>query len=95
MATGTVDLDFGTTGAPTTRASVAVTGQAGIVAGSHVEAWLRVVATADHSTDELREFIPLRFYAHSILAGTGFTVEAEVVGGGKTYGAVTAAWAWV
>ena len=94
MATGTIDLDFGTTGAGKTRASVAVTEQAGIVAGSHVEAWLRAIATADHTLDELREFIPLRFMAHTIVAGTGFTIEAEVVDG-KTYGAVTAAWAWV
>jgi hypothetical protein len=69
---GTTTLDFGAfPGA--SDASVAVTGQAGIVAGSLVGAWLRPAATADHSADEhLVETIAI--YAGNIVAGTGFTV---------------------
>lgn len=71
-AQGTTTVDFGAfPGAM--DASVAVTGQAGIVAGSLVEAWLRPAATADHTADEhLVE--PLRVLAHTIVAATGFTI---------------------
>jgi len=56
-------------------ASVAVTGQAGIVAGSDVEAWIRGEASADHSADEhLLETI--KVLAMDIVAGTGFTIKA-------------------
>lgn len=74
MATGTTTVDFGAfPGASDT--SVAVTGQAGIVAGSLVEAWIRPVATADHSADEhLVETI--KVIAGNIIAGTGFTIYA-------------------
>lgn len=72
-AQGTATLDFGAfPGA--SDASVVVTGQAGIVAGSLVEAWVYPLATADHSADEhmLESF---RVFAHSIVAGTGFTIS--------------------
>jgi hypothetical protein len=72
-ATGVAILDFGAfPGA--SDASVAVTGQAAIVTGSLMEAWIRPVATADHSVDEhLVE--TLKVIAHSIVAGTGFTIS--------------------
>jgi hypothetical protein len=73
MATqGTAILDFGAfPGA--SDASVAVTGQAGIVAGSLVEAWISLSASADHSADEhLVEEIEI--FAGNISAGTGFTI---------------------
>ena len=71
-AQGTVTLDFGAfPGA--SDASVAVTGQAGIISGSLVEAWLLPAATTDHTADEhLVE--TLRVSAGAIVAGTGFTV---------------------
>jgi len=71
-ASGTATLDFGAfPGA--SDASVAVTGQAAILAGSLVEAWLRMEATADHSADEhLVETI--KVLAGNIVAGTGFTI---------------------
>ena len=56
--------------------SLAITGQAGIVAGSLVEAWLALVATADHSADEHFADGPL-VYAGNIIAGTGFTIYAR------------------
>ena len=54
-------------------ASVAVTGQAAIVAGSLVEAWIRPEATADHSADE-HMLETLKVFAANIVAGTGFTI---------------------
>lgn len=69
---GTATLNFGSfPGA--SDASVAVTGQAGIVAGSLVEAWLRPEATADHSADE-HMLETLKVFAGNIVAGTGFTI---------------------
>lgn len=70
--TGTASLNFG--GYPgDNEASVVVTGQAGIVAGSVVEAWLRIEDSADHSADEHRiEEIALS--AGDIVAGVGFTI---------------------
>lgn len=73
-ATGTANIDFGAfPGA--SDASVAVTGQTGIVAGSLVEAWLRPVDTADHTADE-HMLESLKVFAHTIVAGTGFTISA-------------------
>lgn len=54
-------------------AQVAVIGQAGIVAGSVIQAWIQPAATADHSADEhLAEFIQV--FAGNISAGVGFTI---------------------
>ncbi len=73
-ASGTTTVDFGAFPGKS-DASVAVTGQTGIIAGSLVEAWIRPVATADHSADEhLVETI--RVVAGNIVAGTGFTIYA-------------------
>jgi len=70
--TGTATLDFGAFPGKS-DASVAVTGQTGIVAGSLVEAWIRPVATADHTADEhMAE--TLKVFAANIVAGTGFTI---------------------
>ena len=72
MATGTAILDFGAFPGKS-DASVAVTGQAAIVAGSLVEAWLRPVATVDHTADE-HMVETVKVVAGSIVAGTGFTI---------------------
>jgi len=70
--TGTADLDFGAFPGKS-DASVDVTGQTSIVAGSIVQAWIRPVATADHTADEhLVE--ELQVIAGNIVAGTGFTI---------------------
>lgn len=73
-AQGTATIDFGAFPG-SSDASVVVTGQAGIVSGSLVEAWVRLVATADHSADEhmLETF---NVFAGNIVAGTGFTIYA-------------------
>jgi hypothetical protein len=92
-ATGTTDLDFGAhPGAM--DASVAVTGQAGIVAGSLAEAWIRPVASADHSADE-HMVEQLDVFATSIVAGTGFTIRGFATGRHRIYGRWTMAWAWL
>jgi hypothetical protein len=72
MATGTATLDFGAFPGKS-DASVAVTGQAAIVAGSLVEAWIRPVDTADHLADE-HMVESLKVFAANIQAGTGFTI---------------------
>ena len=71
---GTATIDFGAfPGA--SDASVVVTGQSGIVSGSVVQAWLRPVATADHTADE-HWIETIRVVAGNIVAATGFTIYA-------------------
>lgn len=72
---GKTTVDFGTfPGA--SDALVTVTGQASIVAGSVVEAWIECTPTADHSADEhWVESIEVK--AGNIVAGTGFTIYAK------------------
>lgn len=90
-ATGTGSLDFGAfPGA--TDATLVITGQAGIVAGSLVEAWLRPVATADHSIDEHR-VEEIQVVADTIVAATGFTIFGRTRNH-RLYGLWTIAWVW-
>jgi hypothetical protein len=91
-ATGTATLDFGAfPGA--SDASVTVTGQTGIGAGSLVEAWIFPANTADHtSTEHMVE--TFRVFAADIVAGTGFTIygfntsqlndSLDIVGSGRS-----------
>jgi hypothetical protein len=73
-AQGTTTVDFGAyPGSDST--SVAVTGQAAILSGSLVEAWIFPAATADHTHDE-HLVDPPRVIAGSVSAGTGFTIYA-------------------
>lgn len=72
-AQGTTTVDFGAFPGKS-DASATVTGQAAIVAGSLVEAWIRPVDTADHSADE-HMVETLKVFAHSIIAGTGFSIS--------------------
>ena len=68
---GTTTIDFGIGG--NSDASVAVTGQAAILAGSLAEAWVFPAVTPDHNVDEhLIEEIEV--FAHTVVAGTGFTI---------------------
>lgn len=90
-AQGTAVLNFGAfPGA--TDTSVAVTGQAAIVAGSLVETWIRPDATADHSADE-HLVDPPHVVAGNIAAGTGFTIYGVSLGL-RHYGQYTVAWVW-
>lgn len=82
-------------------AVVTITGQAGIVSGSLAEAWLRPVATADHSADE-HMVETLKVVANNIVAATGFDISGfntnqinEPNGlGTLVYGLWTVAWVW-
>jgi len=77
LHTGVTTVTFGAfPGA--TDASVAVTGQTGILAGSTVQAWLAPVATADHTADEHLLDGP-RVMAGLIVPGTGFTIYARML----------------
>jgi len=72
-AIGTAILDFGVfPGA--SDASVAVIGQAGILSGSVVNAWIRPVATADH-TDTEHMVETFQVFGHTIVPGVGFTIS--------------------
>lgn len=107
MPTGTATIDFGAFPGKS-DASIVVIGQAAILAGSFVEAWLRPVVTADHSADE-HMVETLKVVAGNISAGVGFTIygfntgqineplETNKGGGRGTqlYGLWTVAWAWV
>lgn len=71
---GTATIDFGAfPGASDT--SLAITGQGGIVTNSLVEAWIRPVATSDHTVDE-HMVETLSVVAGNIVAATGFTIYA-------------------
>lgn len=65
--TGIATLDFGSFPG-SSHAKVDVTGQAGILSGSLVEAWLKPAATADHSADE-HLVDTIRVMASDIVAG--------------------------
>lgn len=78
MATGSDTVDFGAFPG-STHATKVVTGQAGILSGSKVEAWINNIASADHSADE-HMIEPIKVGITTIVAGTGFTVEAHYVG---------------
>lgn len=73
LGSGTSIIDFGSGGA--SHATLAVTGQAAILAGSLVYCWIKPEATVDHSADEhLVETI--KVFASDVSAGVGFTLHA-------------------
>lgn len=88
-ASGTATLDFGTTGNPV-HAQVDVA-SAGVVAGSLLEAWVRVVATADHSADEAR-IEPIKVTCE-YLSINNFRIYGECTEG-STWGRFTVNWVW-
>jgi hypothetical protein len=85
-------LDFG--GTPAEEASVTVTGQSGILAGSHVEAFFMAESTSDNGTDEHQEAAAMcRLVCGSIVAGTGFTIYAHPIAG-LGLGTFNVRWVW-
>ncbi|MFI5296515.1 MAG: hypothetical protein ACHREM_00335 [Polyangiales bacterium] len=88
---GAAVIDFGAT--PTDTASVVVTGQANIVAGSKITVSIAYADSVDHSADEhLVE--PLRVIAGTIVPGTGFTIYG-ICDLFPTYGKFNVNWTWV
>lgn len=75
MATGEIEVDFGAFPG-LSDASIAVTGQATILTSSNIGAWIKPKDTTDHSIDE-HIVETLEVYAHTIVAGTGFTVTVK------------------
>ncbi len=71
-ATGTGLLNFGTFPG-SSDALLVVTGQAAILSGSYVEAWIRPEATAEHTADE-HWVETIKVVAGNIVPGTGFTI---------------------
>lgn len=89
---GSATLDFGA--APgSTVASVAVTGQTGILSGSRIRAWVQG-STADHNAYEHTRIFPGRIglAAGDVVAGTGFTIHAETEL--RLTGDVAVNWEW-
>jgi hypothetical protein len=80
-AAGTATVSFGASPG-TRRASVTVSGQTGLVAADHVEAWIMRESTSDHSADE-----------HELLASDA-RVLCEVTGSGTFVATVAADTTW-
>lgn len=99
-AQGTTSLTFGAFPG-TSDAAVAVAGQAAILSGSLVEAWLLPAATADHTADE-HWVEELMVFAGAVVAGVGFTIygvhrpatNAADGRGTLVFGAWNVAWVW-
>jgi hypothetical protein len=90
--TGTVSLNFGAFPGKT-DATVAVTGQAGIGAGSLVEAWIFPAATTEHTADE-HWVENIQVTAGNVVAGTGFTIYGRTLDISRLYGNFNVAWVW-
>lgn len=73
-AQGTVEVDFGAFPGKSDVAQAVA--QAAIGAGNLVEAWLWPIATTDHTADE-HIVESIRVFAHSVVAGVGFTITAR------------------
>jgi hypothetical protein len=95
-AQGQIVIDFGA--AMTDRATVAVTGQAAILAGSLCEAWIDATVaagTVDHTADEhSMAASSVGISCQSIVAGTGFTIVAAAGPDGPVRGKFNVAWVW-
>jgi hypothetical protein len=88
-AKGTATVDFGATGGD--YATVTVTGQTSIGAGSAVEAWMMRESTSDNTADE-HSIAPIRLTCGDIVAGTGFTIHA--VSDWRLFGTFAVHWVW-
>lgn len=92
MPSGVATLDFGAFPGKT-DASVAVTGQTGILAGSAIEAWLQPAATPDHTADE-HWIEEIQVMAGNIVAGTGLTIYGRTTNNSRLHGRWNVGWAW-
>lgn len=97
MATGqgTATLTFGTAASRDIYAEAVVTGQAGILSTSKVEAYFMDDTTADHSADEhILAGSMMDLVCGSVVAGTGFTVYALAREKQGLVGGWTVRWIW-
>jgi hypothetical protein len=91
-AAGTAILDFGAYPG-TQEASVVVTGQGAILAGSNVEAWWMSDTTSDHTANDhayAQMFVYLT--CGTVVASTGFTINARCED--KMQGTFQVRWIW-
>lgn len=91
MPQGTTTINFGAFPGKT-DAFVIITGQASILAGSLVEAWVLPADTADHSADEHWVDKPV-ITACAVVAGVGFSIFA-LAQTNRLYGVWNVAWVW-
>lgn len=92
MATqGHTTVDFGAFPG-TAEAQATITGQAGILTSSAVDAWVRCEDSADHSADE-HDIEDFNVSPKSIVAGTGFNITARPRVG-PAYGVYNLTWVW-
>jgi hypothetical protein len=90
---GTAVLDFGTPGGLiNNKATVAITGQAGITSGSYCEAFLMGDATALHNADE-HLMVEMSVRCSVPTAGVGFTITAASEWG--LTGTFNVRWVWI
>ncbi|MGL6208733.1 MAG: hypothetical protein ACRC14_02745 [Paracoccaceae bacterium] len=89
---GSAVLDFGTPPGSGVTSAV-VTGQAGILSGSRIRAWIQG-STADHNAYEHTRILPGRIglAAGDVVVGTGFTIHAETEL--RLTGDVAVNWEW-
>lgn len=83
-------LDFGSTPG-TNVATTTVTGQTGIAASSHVEAWMMGDTTGTHNAYE-HLVVPLVVRCGNIVAGVGFDIVASSEL--RLNGTFTVHWVW-
>jgi len=94
MAVGTAIIDFGSAASMSRDASVVVTGQTAILAGSKIEAWLMGSSTADHSADEhIMATTMIDIITSVATPGDGFTIYG-LVRDGTMHGQFTIQWVW-
>lgn len=74
-AQGSAVLNFGSTPG-TNVVTTTVTGEASILSGSLVEAWIMAEATATHNAYE-HSITPIKLVCGNIVAGTGFDIVAS------------------
>lgn len=75
------------------ESSVAVTGQTGITAGSHVEAWYMAETLGGKTANDHSYMAALsELSCGNIVAGTGFTIYGRSIE--KLQGSFTVHWVW-
>lgn len=74
--------------------SVVITGQAGILAGSHAEAFFMSDSTGTNGVDEHQEAaVMCPLVCENVVAGVGFTITARPIGG-MPIGTFNVRWVW-
>jgi hypothetical protein len=86
---GTATLDFGTHQG---LASIAITGQTGILAGSQIQVTLQATASATKAAEEIY-MDPIVLSVSAPTAGTGFTIFGSALGR-YVSGQYNISWAW-